>query len=339
MRADWKTPGSRLIVPLSEAASDHERTRWLQARGGGVGGSDIAALLGESPYDDATPWFVWKDKTDPMWRADEQKAVQTRGQKMEPLVIAEFLLDPSIPEGMTVRRAGLHQSRTNPILLANVDRLTSDGGGLEAKTTTSFTIRSWAAEFGVGEPPTHYVRQAQWYCLVTGRSHWWLAILVVDTWELLVWRIERDEDQFEYMETVASEFWRNHVELGIEPDPSDSMLELAQRYPQDDGSVVDLDPESDDAHRVAALIQERREIDAEMKPLKSRREAIDNQLRAIAAGNSEIQVGGKKAFSWKLSTSTKLDSKLLKEKEPDVWDRYSKTTSGRSLYVSASIFK
>ncbi|WNM68808.1 Cas4 exonuclease [Gordonia phage Soos] len=337
MKANWSCPGSKLILPLSVASSDSGRSEWLKGRGKGIGGSDIAALLEDSPYEDNTPWFVWKDKVDPTWRADEQKKVMTRGQKMEPLVVEEFLAEH--PE-LTTRRQGLHQSRSNPIMLANVDRLTSDGGGLECKTATSNVVRSWADKFGDGNPPEHYLDQCRWYALVTGRSHWWLAILVVDSWDLLVWKVEVTDEQAELMTVVASEFWSTYVEMNIEPSPSTwSVQEIVTRYPEDDGTTINLAPDSVEAHQLQRAISERRDIDAAMKDLKARRTEIDNQLRTTAAGHSEIQVDGKKAFTWKKYTSRRLDGSALKEKEPEIWDQFAKTSEGRSLYVSASIFK
>lgn len=336
-RANWSCPDSKLVLPLSVASSDHGRSEWLVGRSKGIGGSDIASLLQDSPYDDSTPWFVWKDKTDPHWRADEQKKVMTRGQKLEPIVVEEFLLEH--PE-MTTKRQGLHQSREHPIMLANVDRLTSDGGGLECKTTTSNAVRSWAEKFGVGNAPEHYLDQCRWYALVTGRSHWWLAILVVDTWELLIWKVEVTDEQAELMTVVATEFWTTYVELGIEPDAVGwSVPEVVARYPEDDGTTVNYDPESTEATLIHQLITERRDLDAAMKKDKARRTEIDNQLRMMAGGHAEIQVGGKKAFSWKTYSSTRLDGAALKEKEPEMWEQFAKTSEGRSLYVSASIFK
>ncbi|QKY79995.1 RecE-like recombination exonuclease [Gordonia phage Clawz] len=335
-RASWACPDSKLILPLSVASSDRGRAEWLKGRGKGIGGSDIAALLEDSPYEDNTPWFIWKDKVDPLWREDQEKKVMTRGQKMEPLVVEEFLAEH--PE-LTTRRQGLHQSRENPIMLANVDRLTSDGGGLECKTATSNVIRSWADKFGVGNAPEHYLDQCRWYQMVTGRSHWWLAILAVDTWDLLVWKVEVTDEQAELMTVVATEFWSTYVELGIEPDPSSwSVQEITTRFPEDDGTTVNYDPDTTEAHQLQSAITERREIDAEMKALKQRRTEIDNQLRTMAGGHAEIQVGGKKAFTWKAYTRKSLDGSALKEKEPEIWNQFAKTSEGRSLYVSASIF-
>ena len=43
-----------------EEAERAERAEWLQWRRGGLGGSDIAGVLGLSPW--SSPWSVWADK-------------------------------------------------------------------------------------------------------------------------------------------------------------------------------------------------------------------------------------------------------------------------------------
>src|SRR5262245_35499897 len=55
-------PGSRL--PLPQAREDSgmtDRDDWLKWRRDGIGASDIAALMGISPW--ASPWSVWADKS------------------------------------------------------------------------------------------------------------------------------------------------------------------------------------------------------------------------------------------------------------------------------------
>ena len=51
-------PAGKLILKASEYA--HDREKWLKARRSGLGASEVAAILGLSPW--STPYKVWKDK-------------------------------------------------------------------------------------------------------------------------------------------------------------------------------------------------------------------------------------------------------------------------------------
>lgn len=53
-----------------EEAERAERAEWLQWRRGGLGGSDIAGVLGLSPW--SSPWSVWADKV--INRTDDNEA-------------------------------------------------------------------------------------------------------------------------------------------------------------------------------------------------------------------------------------------------------------------------
>ena len=51
-------PAGKLILRSSEYA--HDREKWLNARRSGLGASEVAAVLGLSPW--STPYKVWRDK-------------------------------------------------------------------------------------------------------------------------------------------------------------------------------------------------------------------------------------------------------------------------------------
>ena len=66
-------------------ASDEE---WHQARRGGCGASDVAALLGFSPY--RSPWAVWAQKTGhPLASLDEESDATRLGHALEPWLLEQ----------------------------------------------------------------------------------------------------------------------------------------------------------------------------------------------------------------------------------------------------------
>ncbi|HEY4598212.1 YqaJ viral recombinase family protein, partial [Corynebacterium sp.] len=286
----WKCPDSKLIL-----AADAPREEWLAARATGIGGSDAAALTGDSPYDDGTPWFVYQSKIDPTFGEENANRAMDRGRRMEPIVCELFEEET----GLKTRRQGLHQSKANPVLLASVDRLTNDDGGLETKTSTTWTERTWPED---GSCPPLYERQADHYLMVTGRTHWWVAALIIDTWQLRTWCIERNEERLEYLATVEDEFWKTYVGPRVEPELDWDRItnsEIEARFPRVTEDVLDIDPDADEAGVLFELYQRREKLAAEKKTVTGEYERVQTQLKAFAAGYGEIRVGGHTVFTYR----------------------------------------
>jgi predicted phage-related endonuclease len=75
------------VVVLPASAG---REAWLKVRTLGLGGSDVAAACGLSPW--TTPYQLWLEKTGRAERERDAAAVQRMrwGQLLEPLVLAEW---------------------------------------------------------------------------------------------------------------------------------------------------------------------------------------------------------------------------------------------------------
>ena len=56
---DYKAPAGKLVLPI-----DSPREEWLRIRTLGVGGTDIATLMGANKYQ--TPFEAWHAKVDPV---------------------------------------------------------------------------------------------------------------------------------------------------------------------------------------------------------------------------------------------------------------------------------
>lgn len=299
----WKCPDSQLILP-----ADAPRPEWLGMRKAGIGGSDAAALMGDNHYDDGTPFFVWLDKTsDPNPDENEKRNnAMERGSMMEPIVRAKF--EAKHPEIKT-RRQGLHRSRKHPILLASVDCLTDDGGGAEFKTATSFSIKAWPEDWRDGVCPPLYAWQAKHYMLVTGRSHWYVVALIIDTWELVVWVIERDEQELELLQVVETEFWATHVETGIAPDidwDHYTNAEVNARFPEATEGVLKLRSDTEQGLQLRELYTLRAALGAEKKEAEQEYDAVTDRMRMIAGPHEEVQLDGKKVFTLKNSSTNKV---------------------------------
>ena len=224
-----------------------DRDDWLEWRRGGIGGSDIAGVLGISPW--ASAWSVWADKTG-LLPPEPESEVMAAGRWLESAIGPWF-----------THETGLHvageQTRCTHEKNAH-HRCTVDGfvvesepfmpppaayindcalGLVEIKVTGPG--RRWA------EVPAHYQAQGQWQMHVTGLERVWFAVLMgrrLDIHELM-----RDQADIDYMVDKADVFWADHVLAGTPPptDGSDATLRaLTAVYPDHvEGQAVELDDE------------------------------------------------------------------------------------------------
>jgi putative phage-type endonuclease len=211
---------------MAEAEALQERARWLEWRRGGVGGSDIAGILGLSRW--SSPWSVWADKVG--LRPDTESTERQRiGVELEPVL-----------DGLFTRRTGLHV-RCQQTWCIDTDapwrRCTVDGFAYEAHDGYGPGERfEPAARFngalGTVQHKTDYRRpwgdlippdiraQCIWEMGVTRLPHCWLSVMH-GGFQYEVYDIPFDAEAAEdwaYMTARADEFWQAHVLTGTAPD-------------------------------------------------------------------------------------------------------------------------
>lgn len=265
--------------------ADAPRAEWEQLRASGLGGSDVAAACGLSPY--VTPYQLWLEKTGRVEPHHDEAAVERMrwGTLLEPLLLGEF--DARHPELVVKRSAGTYADDTNPWMRANVDGIAYhvDGGMagiVECKTGNHRQVKHWDDE----QVPTHYVAQSQWYAYLLGAPRIYVVALL-DTSSYVERVLDRDDDLIGDLVVLATEFWRC-VENDTPPpvDGSDATRDALARWVAEPGSVVELD-------RVwRKKIDHRRQIDTEITALNTVRDEIDNELRAAMGAAEEACIDG-----------------------------------------------
>ena len=94
------------------------RREFLEARQSGLGGSDIAAILGMSKWD--TPYGIYRSKTEPIPDEDtEEHEYQYWGHVLEDVVAKEY----QKRTGNKVQRVNVQMQHPDyPFMQANIDR-------------------------------------------------------------------------------------------------------------------------------------------------------------------------------------------------------------------------
>lgn len=204
---------------MLERTHYENREEWLSGRGIGIGGSDAAAIVGQSPW--MTPTELWKQKLGLSQQKDlSGNAAVERGVRMEP-VIREFF------KGLHPECTVLHFpydllfQKERPWLFASLDGeiVRDDGkrGILEIKTGTTQKWKEWEN----GGVPKNYLIQTFHQLLATQWDFVFVIALLyrqngdMELLEREVWREDHEAD-LSWLLQNEIKFWR-HVENGTMP--------------------------------------------------------------------------------------------------------------------------
>ena len=139
-------------------------SEWHEARRAGLGGSEIAAVVGLSPWESA--WHLWQVKAGNLEPSNLDSVRLRIGSHLEDAVVAE-----GRHRGHFMRRTGMWRHEGRQWQLAEPDRLltkTARGrrpvGVFEAKTVDPSMAWEWGPDGGGADDiPPHYRAQVAWY--------------------------------------------------------------------------------------------------------------------------------------------------------------------------------
>lgn len=314
---------------------NHEK--FLAGRKKGIGGSDVAAILGFSPY--KSPYQLWLDKTGRSERKESQNESAHFGNLLEDVVAKEFSRRAGVKVQRVTQQLFLEE---HPWALGNIDRavINPDIAGnvrfkdgalttdrlLECKTASEYMSKLFGEE-GSDQVPDYYLTQCLWYLLITGCKVIDLAVLIGGN-KFRMYRIERDEDLIQSIFNQVKAFWFNHVIADVPPDPTcfDDVLHRWSNH------VVGKQVEADFEH--IKLAEELITVQGRLKADKAREDEIKLKIVSTMQDAEMMISQGKSICTYKEQSSTRIDSTLLKKEEPDLFVKYSKTSSTRVFRIS-----
>ena len=294
---------------------------WLAYRKKGIGGSDAGAVCGLNPYRSAMA--VYLDKTTEETEQIDNEAMR-QGRAFEDYVARRFME----ASGKKVRRANaIFYNELYPFMLADVDRMVvGENAGLECKTASPYMADHWKN----GQIPIHYELQCHHYMVVTGADCWYIAVLIYGR-EFKWYRIERDEELINYLIEVERDFWENHVQKRVLPNPDGSKIAdsvIAQYYRQSVSESIPLIGFDEKLKRRQELLGIIERMDTEKKQ-------IEQELK-LYLGEAEFAENEHYRVSWKSVCSNRLDEKRLKEEQPEIYEKYRKETVSRRFMIKAA---
>lgn len=187
----------------------------------GVGGSDIAAVLGISPYKSA--YEVYEEKANGLKQdlSDNEKVVW--GNLLEEPIAKRY----EQVTGKKLSVTNMIRSADYSFLIASPDRtIINEKRGLEIKTVGEHTKHLWG-ESGSQLIPEYYYLQIAHYMLVLDYQAWDVAALIGGQ-ELRIYSFERDKEIDDLIIQGVFAFWMNHVQKKIAPPKDYSRPDVQQ---------------------------------------------------------------------------------------------------------------
>lgn len=295
---------------------------WLQLRKTGIGGSDAGALLGLNKI--SSPMKVYKDKVSEEIDQVTSEAMRV-GHDLEEYVAQRFCE----ATGKKVRKSNyMYRSIEYPWMIADVDRLVvGEDAILECKTTNAWGASKWYD----GEIPDSYIMQCFHYMAVTQKRACFIACLIMGI-GFVYRKLEWDDEIINALVEKEAEFWNDYVVPRKIPEVDGSKCcdeIIGSFYPSaSKGAVVKLEGFDDG-------LAQREKIINQIEELKTEQNKIEQDIKLFMKDN-EVALSDCFKVSWSTVESTRLDSKRLKEEMPEVYDKFSKTSSTRRFQIKAA---
>lgn len=219
---------------------------WLARRRMGVGGSDISAILGISPF--KTPLNIWLDKTG---RAAPTPPTlrQEVGHALEPLAAKKYTADT----GRAVRKCNV-LLKGDCHRVGNVDRLCVCENGklpwsrkLGVVTDRALEIKTTGQDEW-DDVPEYYKAQALHYMgLMPTVMEFDFPVIFTGRMTFKVYTVKRDDATIENLKELAERFWKDYV-LTDKPPPATSEEDAKLLWPyHSDGKVAVASSEIEEA--------------------------------------------------------------------------------------------
>lgn len=278
---------------------------WKTIRSKGIGGSDIAAICGLSPWKSAYQVYCEKLGAD----GQERKPEMSYGLMVEP-VLRQWYADST---GRTVIVPPVLVHPKYDFVLGSLDGIADSERVVEIKTARS--SQDWG-EPGTDEIPTYYMTQVQWYMAVTGLPVADVPVSFAGTMPE-IYEVPADNEIQEMLIDCAADFWKL-VQNRIPPEPV-NLSDAIARY----GSNSVTNSVAATAETEAALLRVK-EIREQVEALETEEDKL-KAMAMIELGESDTLVGldGKVLCTWKMpKAGVKFDQQRFERDHGDLYLEY-----------------
>ena len=302
----------------------------------GLGGSDIAAVFGLSPF--KSPVQLWAEKRQlPQRQADPQGLHLRLGQHLEPFIAKEFERDTGLSTHHHLQ-AFVHPDY--PMFYGHIDRfITAPGaalwddsgrlcasGILECKSAHAFARNQWG-EAGSDQMPAAYLLQVVWYLALTGVENATVAVLLGNQ-EVTYYAVRRDHALEALVLAKAKAFWDEHIVAGV-PPAARGLDDVRLIYPE---SSPERGLEADAT--LHAQLEHFRSLQASISELEAQAHAVKTEILTAMGKAETLHYRGQVLATWKQSrASQRIDLEALQAAYPEVVAGFKRTVPGSRRFL------
>ena len=304
---------------------------WLKERGNGIGGSQVAAIMNECPWDTPTNLYAKMigatsddvEVTDAMELGNAfEKPILDIFSKRTDLKILHF-------------QNSIFHRKDNPVHRFSPDALCLEEQKLIEAKYVPYTGKKWGEENSDQAPP-HILLQVLWGLHVLGKGWNEGRIPAVLGGKYAIFNVERQDELIGAMVEAVNTFWA-HVLRGREedgyvpafatdgrPETSKAMLQL---YGEVRGDVEIIEQPSVE---LMEAVNEYPTVCDQIKELTANKNFYAETIKKGIGEKPGIIVADRQ-FTWSRFPQTRVDSKRLKADMPEVFEVFSKTSMSSRL--------
>lgn len=322
---------------FSTVKQEEDEKAWLAARTHGIGGSDVGAICGVSPFTSARQIYLKKtgQYEESTQQSDASKERMHFGHMLEPIVADEYARREL--EGTNLKLVDIDatmQHKDHTWALANIDRLIvevqEDGtekpvGILECKTTSEYMNDEWES----GEILQSYIYQLNWYLWILGLEKGAFACLVGGN-KFYSYEVYRNDELLnDTIIPAAKSFWFDNVLALKEPEMQSTDKEFANEMYSAVVKNSEIVFEDDESNKLAETVFD---CKAKIKELTTIMEEAQNRLKDRLKEN-EIGYCKDYTVKWSPRCQSRVDNDLLKTNYPEVYEACKKKVEFRVMTV------
>ena len=314
---------------FSTVKQEDDEEGWLKARTRGIGGSDVGAICGVSPFTSARQIYLNKTGQfqDALKPNDAAKERMHFGHMLEPIVADEYSQRTG-NKVIAVNATLVHKDY--PWALANVDRLIVDDDGrpvgiLECKTTSEYMNEEWES----GEILMSYIYQLNWYLWILGLEKGAFACLVGGN-KFYYYDVFRNDELLENTIIPAAEkFWFENVLALKEPEMQATDTDFANSIYSTVVKNSEITLPDDETNELARTVFD---CKAKIKELEKIMAEAQNRIKDRLQDN-EIGYTKDYTIKWSPRSQVRVDTDKLKTEFPEIYAQVQKKIEFRAMYV------
>jgi putative phage-type endonuclease len=331
-------------LKLQYHTKDMDHKTWIELRSEGLGGSEIAAVVGGSKYE--SQLSLWRKKTGQKGETESTEQMRA-GNLFEEVIAKEFSERYKWP----IKRVNYIYSHPEyDWTRCNVDYITQNPatgrwGILEIKNPSEYARGEWETNFELDEAgnvskPTHpgsippyYHIQGQFYAGCSGLNFIVTCAMIGGFTLCPVYR-SIDKSLFRELLLEGDTFWKAHVltkkQPRLEASNANSRKELNEILGESavTGEALLADPDLIDlldAHLTAKQAE---------KAAREHKDSLAAQIVEKTGDHSKIMVNGKSAGSWSAARTTiTVDKKKLEADHPEIFEKCTTSKTGNPIFT------